>query len=623
MNRLIMVALFVWAAASEASAVPPYMPYVDPTQLDCPWPKHSDYKQPWRGYLQTKPAVDFLAGIGVTWASPGNDQLAVRLLAEAGFKAMRIEIGWGSVKWDESGIHNHDRMLRLLKMCKQHGIRPTMLLNAHQGVPCPAKFFERRLAADASKGNRSIRLTDVKDLVIGRSGLSQLSDYWAAEALITAIDADTGECQLSKPLPKELKAERPVLMATLKYLPLHPVGTQEYDETARGWVKYASIICQLVKQAGIDEFDLEIWNELTFGSKFLTITNYDDAARTKEPDFLNPGGCCWELARRTVEAVKKESPKVRTIWGFSNTTFYHCAIPKLPPGSDGQSYHPYGTGLRKLPEQEQHKDQPQNNLEGFVPEVEIRMPEGWAQTFLQTECLIRLLHPEARKTHPPGTQRFFHYMTEHGVVAAECGITDEAGAWELKSKCALRSFCLWLNKGVDVMHYFNAYQKDPRDMGLLPADLAKLPADGAFDQFATPPLRAVRNLTRAFDGASQVPSPAQLTVQYRTLGRDREVFQGDERHPPLRHDDVFAFLPFQVTSRKLVIAVYVMTYDVTRPMQEQQYQLAIRGLPAGTSPQTLYDPITGDGLALQATREGDTVEVTVPVLDYPRLMVVE
>ena len=98
--------------------------------------------------------------------------------------------------------------------------------------------------------------------------------------------------------------------------------------------------------------------------------------------------------------MKKENPKVRAIWGFSNTTFYHCAIPKLPPGIDGQSYHPYGTGLRKLPEQEQHKDQPQNNLEGFVPEVEIRMPEGWAQTFLQTECLIRLLNPEARKRIP-------------------------------------------------------------------------------------------------------------------------------------------------------------------------------------------------------------------------------
>ncbi|MCY2988598.1 MAG: hypothetical protein NTY19_12130 [Planctomycetota bacterium] len=600
MNRLVTVALSVWIAASLVSAAPPTRPYVDPSQLECLWPKHSDYKQPWRGYLETKPAVDFLAGIGVNWASPGNDELAVRLLAQAGFKAFRIEIGWGSVKWDESGVNNHDRLLKLLKMCQQHGIRPTMLLNAHQGVPCPTKFFERRLAADAPKGSRAVKLTDVKDLVIGRSGLSQLSEYWAAEALVTAIDAKTGECQLSQPLPKDLPAEKPVPMATLKYLPLHPVGTREYDETAGGWVKYAALLCALVQEAGINDFDIEIWNELTFGTKFLSIANYHDAPQAKEPDFLNPGGRCWELARRTVDAIKKDNPQVRVIWGFSNTTFYHCAISQLPPGIDGQSYHPYGTGLRKLPQQEQHQDQPQNNLEGFVPTVEIRLPEGWAQTFLQTECLIRLFNPAARKAHPAGTQRCFHYITEHGLVAAECGITDEAGAWDLKSKCALRSFCLWLNKGVDVLHFFNAYQRDPKDMGLLPAELAQLPADGTFDQLATPPLRALRNLTKAFD-----------------------IFQGDERHPPLRYEDVFAFLPFQVSDRKLVIAVYVMTYDITKPMQEQLYRLAIQGLPAGTIPRSLYDPITGKSSPLQATREGAAVEVTVPVVDYPRLMVVD
>lgn len=623
MKYLVLVVLFVCLAASLTSAAPPQRPYVDPSQLDCPWPKHSDYKQPWRAYLETKPAVDFLAGIGVNWASPGNDELAVRWLAQAGFKTFRIEIGWGSVKWDESGIQNHDRMLKLLQLCRQSGIRPTMLLNAHQGVPCPVKFFERRLAADAPQGSRSVKFTDVKDLVIGRSGLSQLSDYWAAEALVTAIDAQTGECQLSKPLPKDLKADKPVPMATLKYLPLHPVGTPEFDETASGWVKYATLVGALVKQAGIEDFDIEIWNELTFGTKFLTIANYDEAAKTKEPDFLNPGGRCWELARRTVEAVKRAYPKVRAIWGFSNTTFYHCAIPKLPPGIDGQSYHPYGTGLRKLPDQEQHKDQPQNNLEGFVPTVEIRMPEGWAHTFLQTECIIRLLNPQARQAHPEGTQRCFHYMTEHGVVAAECGITDEAGAWDLKSKCALRSFCLWLNKGVDVMHFFNAYQKDPKDMGLLPAELAKLPADGTFDQFATPPLKAIRNLTSAFRGAAEVKSPAQLTLNYGVVGQDREIFQGDARHPPLRFEDVFAFLPFQVNEHKLVIAVYVMTYDITRPMPEQSYRLAIQGLPTAATPRSLYDPLTGKTSPLQSTREGAAVEVTLPVVDYPRLLVVE
>ena len=107
------------------------------------------------------------------------------------------------------------------------------------------------------------------------------------------------------------------------------------------------------------------------------------------------------------------------------------------------------------------------------------------------------------------------------------------------------------------------------------------------------------------------------------VGQDRTIFQGDERHPPLRYEDVFAFLPFQVSDRKLVIAVYVMTYDITRPMQEQPYRLAIRGLPAAAKPQRLYDPLTGKSSPLQAMRQGDAVEVTVPAMDYPRLMVVE
>ncbi len=57
--------------------------------------------------------------------------------------------------------------------------------------------------------------------------------------------------------------------------------------------------------------------------------------------------------------------------------------------------------------------------------------------------------------------------------------------------------------------------------------------------------------------------------------------------------------------------------------KEQQYRLAIRGLPAGVTPRSLYDPITGKNSPLQTNREGDAVEVTVPVVDYPRLMVVE
>ncbi len=61
-------------------------PYTDPAQLEVPWPKHSFYKQPWRAFLETRSGYDFLRGIGVNYHVPGNDPLAVRLLAEAGFQ---------------------------------------------------------------------------------------------------------------------------------------------------------------------------------------------------------------------------------------------------------------------------------------------------------------------------------------------------------------------------------------------------------------------------------------------------------------------------------------------------------------------------------------------------------
>lgn len=599
-------------------------PYIDPAHLDCPWPKHAYYKLPWRAYLETKPATDFLNGIGVAYHSPGNDELAVRLLAETGFRAIRIEVGWGSVKYDESGFSNEEKLRKLMSLVKQYGLRPTMLLNAHEGVPCPLMFFQKKLAEDAPKGSRTIKLADTKGLVVGRSGLNGLTGYWAAEALITSIDAKTGVCELSKALPKDLKAGN-IAVATLRYLPLYPADAKEFDESAAGWTKYALMVCDLVQQAGIDDFDVEVWNELTFGTKFLRIQNYHDRdiLGRKVPDFLNKGGNCWELARRTVEAVKTKHPRTRCIWGFSNTTFFHCKVENLPPGMDGQSYHPYGTGTRNLPEREQHKDRPQNNIDGYIPPLDLRMSEGWAHTFIQTECLIRHLNPEARKLAPAGTQRFRHYITEHGVVPAECGVTDEKGEWDIKTKCALRSFCLWLNKGLDVMHYFQAYDRTPGGMGLLPVNIKAMANDARFDDVATPPMRAIRNLTRAFAGAAPINKPAQLAVDITPAGPIGQVFPGDAKNGPLTNLDVFAFLPFQVTDRKFIAAVYVMTYDVTRPLPDERYRLTIRNLPAGTASVSLYDPAADRAVQVKVIRQADgVIEVEVPVIDTPRLLAI-
>ena len=171
----------------------PVQPYTDPSQLDCPWPRMSHYKQPWRGFIETRSGYDFLNGIGVNLHIPGGtEDVAIRLLAESGFKTFRIEIGWGSMTWDETRLNDETGYRRRLELCVKHGIRPTILINAHQGVPCPVKFYSRQLTADAEKGAKMVKLSDTRDLVIGRSGLSGLSDYWAAEALITSINESTG-----------------------------------------------------------------------------------------------------------------------------------------------------------------------------------------------------------------------------------------------------------------------------------------------------------------------------------------------------------------------------------------------------------------------------------------------
>ncbi|HZE96061.1 MAG TPA: hypothetical protein VE981_03460 [Planctomycetota bacterium] len=608
--KTLLAALLCLAPALQDSR-----PYADPTQLDLPFPKHSHLQQPWRAWMETRPATDFLAGVGVNYNVPGNDELAVRLLAEAGIRAVRKEVGWGDVNGDETGTHQDARLKALFALFKRHGMRPTILLNCHQGVPCPMHGYDGTLVEDAPKGATRVKLADTSNIVVGRSGLSGLTDYWAAEAIIVSIVKATGECTLSKPLPKDLKAGK-VPMATLKYLPLHPPGTPEFDETVQGFAKYAMIVGRLVAAAGIDDFDFEIYNELTFGTRFLDIRNYYPDRPKPAKEFLHEGGACWELARRVNDAVKKEFPKVRTIWGFSNTTFFHTPIEELPPGIDGQTYHPYGTGTRKLPEQEYHQEHPAENVDGFTPKIDVRLPEGIAATFIQTESILRLINPEARKRAPKGVARFRHYMTEHGVLATECGVNDPAGAWTLKSKCALRSYAFWLHQGIDVLHFFSAWDKNPLEFGILPLDLPKLPANAAFDDVAPPTLKAIRSLTRTFEGAVPLLATAPLSIDVAAVDQPRNIFGGEKT---LRSLDSLVVLPWQTKENEYVVGVYVMTWDAVAAWPEEKFKLTIKG--ATPKKLLLIDAMSGLELGVKILRqEGTLVEVEIPVIDTPRLL---
>ena len=623
------------AAAAAVAGELPVKPYVDPSELDVPWPKHSHVKQPWRGFLETKPAVELLEGIGIVYHHRGGSADAqLGLLAKAGFRCLRWEQPFGTYDPETQSIAERfrGRYREVLRASKKHGIVPIILLNAHHGVPCKLKSFDRHVAADAPKGARELALNSVDGLRPVHSGTNGLTGYWAGEVLFTAIDRERKVVKLSKPLPKGLQKGDKLTCVDLYYLPFHPVGTPEFEHTARGWVDYARAICTVAKEEDVG-IEVEIWNELSFGSHFAGghgINAYWPGRATFAKDFLRPGGHAWEVSRRTVDMVKKGFPGTRVIWGWSNTTFFHCPIEQLPTSIDGQSYHPYGTGWRDMPQREQAPDQPSRCLEGHCPTYRLCFAEGWAHTFIQCESLMHLLRPDKRLTRKPeGTDRFYHYITEHGIVPAEAGVKGEAASLRLKEKFLVRALLFWLNKGIDRLTIFvSGPDKNNEGMGMHLAkvrELKAMPPDDELDGWLSPALRALRRTVRAFGGAQPIARPRQFTVEATKLGAERKVFEMPDGRRTLCFRDLLAVLPFQVTERKFVVAVYVMSpaYNV-EDLAEETWRLTLGNIDGRAARVSLYDPLADASPSVNVLKRGEkSVTFELPVIDTPRLLVLE
>ena len=313
------------APVSVATTFVTLVPHVDPGQADVPWAQHSHYKQPWRAWLETVPTRHFLDGIGLNYGwftARRSNVVSMQFVAESGFARIRVEVPWGSIDYDTLELNPSSKMhlTDIIMAAKAHGIRPLILLNAHHGVGVPARKLMRSVTAAAPRGSRTVVLNDVSGISTNYTGLSNLTDYRMAEVIITAVNHATRTVTLSKPLPVALSAGAPVTLHTIRYLPLFEPGMPEYEATVKGWVAYARTVARAVCDAGVTEFDMEIWNELTFGSRFLSINDYYD------PPLVQPrtspyqrGGRIWEFGHSAIKMLAAEFPGVHSIWGFTNT----------------------------------------------------------------------------------------------------------------------------------------------------------------------------------------------------------------------------------------------------------------------------------------------------------------
>jgi len=627
---------------------------IDPGQLTrVTFGSYSHWLQPWRGYLETMPAAQFLDGLGIglnTHRGEDPEQI-LRMCAKNGIKHARIEIGWGNLDYDdETKIHNAKDLAARLLACKTFGIRPLILLNGHHGAPCPLQSFERTVTADAEAGSREVMLDTTDGLIIGHSGLSGPQQHVAAEYLIISVDGN--KVALSKPLPNKITAGTKVRMATLKYAPFGDAGTAEGKATLDGWKRYARTIAEFVattlgtKGSPDPGFDLEIWNEMSFGSDFINQDRYYDPPLRR----ANLDAVYRDIVSATADEAEAEPALfagVRLVDGFSNTLPWPASS-QMPARVTALSHHPYA-GRKVFP-----KDKPKGvaldalglpDTSGFQPNYEECFPEYFASA-LQTETIVRDMAPLATDIYKTGHGRFTRpgnpcwcWITEVNYTPGEDGVTDPALALRLKAKAITRYFCFYLNKGVERLYLYAAGANDPAqgdlELGVLKQDFVNrtirekaYPADDT--AWTSPALLAVRRIANQMSDGSDLHLRQTRRLELVSIedSHGAKQFEGDPRdprgHPPLFDRDVLAVLPFQVNAKKFVIPYYVVTRDIRRDLPPEKFTVAIRGLAGSGAKLSIYDPMLDRRTnASVLSDEKGTLKLELTAGDYPVLLEVE
>lgn len=431
-------------------------PYEQPLQAYIPFGFTSFFLHPWRAYMDTQPASHFLGSMAFNANTPTNEiEGVLQAMSEAGIRKARFEFGWGMFDWDNhfTGQHRAD-VIKTLQLAQKYHVRPLMLLNSHHAVPCPIRNLNVQLLADAKKGDRSLKLKpeDAAKIHLGYTGPMDDPDYCAAKPLVIAIQPD-GTCQLSGPLMQDIKAGT-LSLVELKFLPLHGLKLTGADDaktaelaasskaTLDGWKQYVQEMCDAAIEAlgtkgkADAGFDIEIWNEQTFGSSFLDINNYydpklpiTDVVTYKKTRPLGPGirpDAQTEFKEEGAQVLvgisadyvrsRPELAMVKVDDGIGNQWPWNGGGNSWP-GEDAFSRHYYTGGWREIsPKTINNPDCATINALGgrdglhnanmpdavrivpgsnFIPTVRVGFPE-WVHSGFQTESIIRDVLPDSR-----------------------------------------------------------------------------------------------------------------------------------------------------------------------------------------------------------------------------------
>lgn len=662
-------------------------PYEDIRQQAIRFGQRSFYLTPWRSYMDTCSAEQFLDCLGINFnVDPDDAAATAKLLKDAGFRSARVEFGWGSLSYDDlDKTLNEKEYSKLFGALRKEGLRPLVVLNSNSAAPVPYKHLRFRLIEPAPAGSRELRLDKTTGIRPGYTGLLRVLPQRMAYPLITAVDESTGRCQLSAPLHRTLPSGE-IVLADLKYHPFsrplleNGAANPWAQETLKGWKTYLAAVCKKMKEFLGTEghpdagFDLEVWNELTFGSDFLREDSYYEPKRnlrgelTYENHGLVAKGLECLLAT-TVDYVNDPAnhlPGVRVINGFANQRPWDNGT-TMWPGQTGFSRHFY-TALNPdeafhdlwghlSPTSDDRPDSgPVNALDRcdgrpdhrdwytvapgsfFVPTVSISMPEALHYGYVP-EYITRDVQPfpgiwsqHFRFGHPGDGRPAEFWMTETNTgrfawldqlrKRSHLPANDPSLitlSHHIGAKALLRLFVFYSHKGVHTIEIFAAREKDLQLAVIPEAFFAALRAQNhqltdAVKSQAGEQLAVISRVAALMQSGEPTAVTRPLSVNRIVEHDPRLVFQGDgtQEHPDRFDRDDFAVLPFQLGAGKYAIAYYVVTQNMVHDWKPQLSALdpGRYDMPEQTFDLSL-DNLRGDGAKVSAW--DPITDRTVPV----------
>jgi hypothetical protein len=687
--QLLVTVTLIICCFSSASAEPLAGAYINRSYLNSqawtpsiytPWNSVSHWIQPWRAWQTTVPASQFINGVGINFNVSGIDPyLAAEMLAKHGVKRVRINIGWGNLDYaTESTIPQG--IIQQLQAAKAWGLRPLIILNDDQAVPCPFERFYPTVAANAPVGSTSVQLESTSSLVVGYSGLSFWSyAYTMNYALITAINASTNTVTLSQPIPVSLSQGQIIESDLFKYIPFDGrydngnvpdpyYNATQQQATLNGWNKYvtaiATIAAQVMGTSSGDAdmgFDMELWNELTVDPQFLDLRAYYGQAG----DLTNFVSVIQSIGVNTVDTLNNNPKQFNGVVledGFANENCNSSAYYEpARVGALGKHLYPqFHTYPQDEVGQGDYMLNAQLQLEGypfpFVPAYTEFMPEYFA-TILDTPSPIQDLcpfttldgygvpHGENSRVINGKVVPCTVFVSEIGIQPDAEGVTDASTATLVKAKGDSRMLVFYLNKGASQVDLFAAVSFGANSIGDLYGDLDfQLLSQNFIDYaannstypnpdsaYVSPALTLIGNIVSqmetGLDRAISRANTRELTVTRINASNAYTQFAGDgtAAHPAGFDRERFTFLPYQVNAHRFVIPYYVMTANILEPIASpEEFRIGIQGINAKDASITVYDPLNNVAVPVKVHgATADKVDLEVTAVDYPYLLIIQ